>query len=158
MKIKRKILNKVSKQIMSEFIFTECAAIAYRAKELLSDHGVESRVESGYAAFRVGEHDCATVCYSPAATNKPDGQEGGVFHAWLDVDGRIFDFSTFTLPQAVEFMAQQEGRDIPTEWNHDYVYTSKSGCHSFEAVRDGYDLAFWYDSQSHIAGNGIGAE
>lgn len=149
--IKKEILQAVSKQIKTEFkgSLGRCQRITERAQVLLAEHGIDTTIIKGEAAFRVGNSELANVAFlSETYGMQVFGHPDNLFHYWLKDDaGRILDFSTFTLKDVVAMLDKQEGIKKPTKvtWCPDYLYVSYSECVSQHKVRfSRNDKLFFY--------------
>lgn len=142
--IKKEILQAVSQQIKTEF-----KRITERAQVLLAEHGIDTTIIKGEAAFRVGNSELANVAFvSETHGMQVFGHPDNLFHYWLkDDSNRILDFSTFTLKDVVADLDKKERVKKPTKvtWCPDYLYVKNSECASLHKVRFGKnDKLFFY--------------
>lgn len=74
----------------------DCYVHAVIGQQLLKDLGFECQLVVGYAAWRVGDGDSDVISHTKEVdTHLPPGVKGAVYHAWLEHDGCLVDFSTY---------------------------------------------------------------
>ena len=151
--IKKETLQAVSQQIKTEFkgSLGRCQRITERAQVLLAEHGIDTTIVKGEAAFRVGNSPLANVSYVKtvvAADSLYNADLDTVFHYWLtDENNMILDFTTFTFRDIVAHMDKLERVKKPTKvsWSPDYLYVKNSECVSLHKIRYGNrDKLFFY--------------
>lgn len=151
--IKKETLQAVSQQIKTEFkgSLGRCQRITERAQVLLAEHGIDTTIVKGEAAFRVGNSPLANVSYVKAvvaADSLYNADLDTVFHYWLtDENNMILDFTTFTFRDIVAHMDKLERVKKPTKvsWSPDYLYVRRNECVSLNKVNHGNrDKMFFY--------------
>jgi hypothetical protein len=107
---------------------SDCAVHAYLAHPVLVEHGIDCRVVIGAAAWRIGPNDGDVITHIPqhsqiAAATK---NKAIPYHAWLENDSHIIDFSTHTLRLKAAQLDASDGGQTTVEWCPDYILISKT--------------------------------
>ena len=153
--IKKETLQAVSQQIKTEFkgSLGRCQRITERAQVLLAEHGIDTTIVKGEAAFRVGNSELANVAFVKQTYGMQVlGNADNLFHYWLKDDtGRILDFTTYTLRGVIAATDRAEGIKKPTKvtWCPDYLYVKNSECVSLHKIHYGNrDKMFFYKAST----------
>lgn len=123
---------KAVRQVVSaltDYGTADCLLYVHVASELLDELGLSVSTCAGFAAWRVGPGEGDVISYWPHSSTKgayaPDGagEKALMFHAWLDVDGLIVDFSTWTLNEQAKMLDEADGGHTDVQWAPDFVVT-----------------------------------
>lgn len=127
----RKLSISSSKQLGGD-----CAAHAYLAQRILADHGVQTRVAFGVAAWRIGPGDGDVISHVPQVGKVQLMMQPKAFpyHAWLETDSAIIDFSTHTLGLKASQLDAMDGGHTTVAWCPDYLVLKLGDVKSFEDV------------------------
>lgn len=127
----RKLSTSTSQQLGGD-----CAAHAYLAQQVLADHGVQARVVFGVAAWRIGPGDGDVISHIPQFNPALLSLQPKAFpyHAWLETDSAIIDFSTHTLGLKASQLDAQDGGHTTVAWCPDYLFLKMEEVKTFEDV------------------------
>lgn len=117
----------------------DCYDHAVIGVELLRRLGIEARIAVGYAAWRVGEGDGDVVAHTPKGQVFPPQNGAGegrhaVFHAWIEVAGRILDLTTYQLRRKAAELDALDGGQTQVDWAPDYLFLDKTEVQDYAAV------------------------
>lgn len=108
----------------SEHYGADCASQAILAQAVLKQHGFETKLVAGYAAWRVGEGDSDVISHIMNASI-PEQQGAMVFHVWLEHGDRFLDFTTYQLKEKAAQLDALDGGSTQVDWCPEYIYTDK---------------------------------
>lgn len=123
----------------SSHVGADCYLHADLCRELLKQHGVESRLVIGFAAWRVGGGHGDVIVHAPLQGMAPQ-PEALPFHAWLEIgpaesDHRlILDFSTYQLRRKAAELDALDGGHTNVNWCPDYLAALATDVSSLEDV------------------------
>jgi hypothetical protein len=127
----------------SEKYGRDCLLHASIGKALLEKLGVDAKVVIGFAAWRVGDGDGDVVLHVPAEGMKYDSTQIP-FHAWLEVNGSVFDLTTYQLKDKARMLDAQDGGNTQVDWCPEYLITSYQEADNLDAViQDDMGEAFY---------------
>jgi hypothetical protein len=123
----------------------DCYAYAAYGQWLLARLGVPSTIAVGYAAWRVGDADHDVIGHDPSMVSIVNPSSSALaYHAWLEVAGRILDFTTHQLPHKAAVMDAIDGRHTTVAWCPDYLFVERAQISSMARVRQDYAGLFYY--------------
>lgn len=123
----------------SSHVGADCYLHADLCRELLKQHGVESRLVIGFAAWRVGDGHGDVIVHAPLQGMAPQ-PEALPFHAWLEIGPAesahrlILDFSTYQLRRKAAELDALDGGDTNVNWCPDYLAALATDVSSLEDV------------------------
>lgn len=92
----------------SPSVGSDCYLHAALGRQLLADLGIEARVVTGYAAWRVGPGDGDVISHTHQETSYlPQGAIGFAYHAWLACAGHVIDFTTYQLKCVLDSLTRK---------------------------------------------------
>ncbi|WP_432263377.1 hypothetical protein [Cupriavidus sp. TMH.W2] len=147
-------IRKLS-EAASAHLGRDCHLHAALCREILSMHGVETRLVIGFAAWRVGDGHGDVILHAPIANMIPQGQ-AVPFHAWLEIgpaESRhriILDFTTYQLRQKAAEMDQLDGGRTTVEWCPDYLAAQATQISSLKQVTMKNKGLFFYQHNSEV--------
>lgn len=103
----------------------DCCLYAQIGQYLLQRLGVTTEIALGYAAWRVGDGDGDVIAHHPIVCGEPLSGMWGAYHAWIEADGRIIDFSTHTLALKCALLDAQDGGQTNADWCPKYLAVEK---------------------------------
>lgn len=134
-------------------IGTDCFTHATLGQAVLQAHGVRADIVVGFAGWRVGDGDGDVILHAPAP-NMPYQPGGVAYHVWLELDGYIFDATTYQLRQKAVSLDLLDGGCTTVDWCPDYLYMSKKSRSTLQAVTMGHAGMYYYqqvpDVERHI--------
>lgn len=134
---------------LSSYHGGDCLLHAKVGQKLLREEGVETRLVVGEAAWRVGEGNGDVIAHSRKCnTFAAFGNE--IFHTWLEHDGYVIDFTTYTLPVKARLMDATDGMRTNVVWCPEYLYVPKSSVSSYPEVRDKHAGMYHYHRNSAL--------
>ena len=140
----RKLFISSSRQLGGD-----CAAHAYLAQMILADHGISSGVLFGIAAWRVGPGDGDVISHVPDVDPVLLAQQPRAFpyHAWLETELFIIDFSTYTLRLKASQLDELDGSHTSVAWCPDYLLMKRDEVKTFKEVANapGWGQAFYQE-------------
>jgi hypothetical protein len=128
----------------------DCYNYVSYGQHLLRRLGVPAEIAVGYAAWRVGDGDGDVVAHHPSMMAGVAGAVGlnpdaMIYHAWLEVAGRIIDFSICDLPHKAALNDAADGMRTTITWSPDYLVAEKREVVSFLRVRQEHAGLFYYE-------------
>jgi hypothetical protein len=123
-------------QSSSLYLGSDCACHAYLAQKILTENGIECRVAIGAAAWRVGPNDGDVISHIPSRENilfKAD-TKAIPYHAWVETDSFIIDFSTHTLRLKASQLDALDGGHTTVEWNPEFLLLTKEEVKTYREV------------------------
>lgn len=119
--------------------FADCLLMARMARAALADLGLQTTIQVGDAAWRVGPGDGDMIQHrGEGIATLTGGLTAMPFHAWLvDEAGRIIDYSTGDLGAKAALLDSADGGKTQVDWAPEVLISPDQGL-SFEAVRDAY--------------------
>jgi len=115
----------------------DCYLHAALGQKLLQELGFESQIKVGFAAWRVGVGDSDVISHTyKTQSYSPPGKQGiGVpFHAWLECDGLIVDFTTYQFIQKARDLDALDGGTTHVDWRPVFLVVPKTHLHTFHDV------------------------
>lgn len=108
----------------------DCCSYAMYGQHLLQRLGVPAEVAIGYASWRVGDGDGDVIAHHPSCVGGYIGTptsdlEAAPYHAWIDVAGRVVDFTTHDLPRKGAMLDALDGRRTTVTWHPDFLLAEK---------------------------------
>lgn len=102
----------------------DCILHARFAQYLFRQNAIQSRLVVGEASWRVGPGDGDVIAHSPSAGGFMPfaGEMGLPMHAWLEVDGKIFDCTTHTLRLKARELDACDGGKTTVAWAPPYLW------------------------------------
>lgn len=114
---------------------TDCMLFAMHAQRLLSTLGIETRLVVGEAAWHFGPQKTDGIAHSPRLTGlKIVNGNSFAFHAWLEREDHILDFSTFTFRTKAALMDAQDGGSTQVNWCPDYLMLAYTETRDLETL------------------------
>ena len=127
----------------SESLGVDCLMHAVMTKAVLAELGVDATIEVGEAAWRIGEGDADVICH--LARMAPNAKPGEwPYHAWLNVQGNIFDVTTYQLPIKAKMAAEVDGQPFSITWSPEFMFVRKDQCSSERDVTKLHAGLFYY--------------
>jgi hypothetical protein len=133
----------------------DCYSYVSYGRYLLGRLGVPAEIVIGYAAWRVGDGNVDVIAHHPNVPTvcvagpeiSPNGlsPDSMMYHAWLEVAGRIIDFSTCDLPRKAAIADAADGMHTTVTWAPDYLAAEKREVASFEKVTQEHAGLFCYE-------------
>jgi hypothetical protein len=127
----------------------DCYSYVTYGQHLLHRLGIPAEIAVGYAAWRVGDGDADVVGHHPSMSGNliavRRGRDAAIYHAWLEVAGRIIDFSTCDLPRKAALNDAADGMRTTISWSPDYLLAEKHEVVSFLRVRQEHAGLFYYE-------------
>lgn len=111
---------------------SDCYIHAAIAQQIILRLGAETTLSVGYAAWRVGDGNGDVILHAPLP-NMPS-QEGVPYHAWLETDTHVIDFTTYQLKAKAASMDALDGGTTTVTWCPDFLFVTKKSMSSFERV------------------------
>jgi hypothetical protein len=129
------VLRKCATAMSSSF-GRDCAMHAQLGRALLADSDFEARLIVGYAAWRVGRGGGDAVEHiSHPADYLPSGVKRFGYHAWLNCNGVIIDFTTYQLKRKAQELDAADGGHTTVEWCPDYLLLPPHAIKRYEEVQ-----------------------
>ena len=141
----RKYMPMVSSQLEGA-----CLRHAEMGQQFLNGVGIETRLVIGEAAWRVGNGVGDAIAHTKKCNTSLWTAGDEISHAWLEHDGHIIDFTTYTLPVKARMMDALDGNRTNVLWCPDYLYAPKSDVSSYPDVRDKHAGMFHYRRNSAL--------
>jgi len=113
---------------------SDCYIHSAIAQELLCRLGIEAILVAGYAAFRVGDGDPDVIVHAPLP-GMPHQPGGAAYHAWLEVEDFILDFTTYQLRDKAAQLDALDGGTTTVIWCPDYLFAPKVSISTFQNVK-----------------------
>lgn len=106
------------------------------AHAILNEEGIAARLVVGAAAWRVGPGDSDVITHLPTQENIDAISTVAAFpyHAWLEFDDTIIDFSTHSLQAKGQQLDAQDGGRTTVDWCPDYLTLDKAELQPLEVV------------------------
>lgn len=146
---------------ITSFHGADCLLTSKVAAAALRKLGYENAVAvAGSAAWRVGEGDGDVVMHAMEMShqstgllkpNSADGVPAGLFHAWVQVNNDIVDFTTACLPAKAHALDAMDGMTTTVDWSPPFLWVDAKTCQSFDEVANGFDVGvFAYRRHAEI--------
>jgi hypothetical protein len=116
----------------SDRLGTDCYVHAAIVREILGELGVAAKLVGGYAAWRVGPGDSDVILHAPTP-GMVLPEKALPFHVWLEVEGYLYDVTTYELRLKARQLDAQDGGHTTVVWCPDYLFVAKS---SISSIRD----------------------
>jgi hypothetical protein len=115
---------------------TDCFLHMELAQALLSDLGVNTRTELGYAAWRVGPGDHDVISNVPFIRGYASpGVKSFAYHTWLEYRGLILDFTTYQLRDKPRLLDSTDQYQTTVTWCPDFLILPRKKIRSLAEVR-----------------------
>ena len=119
----------------SDRLGVDCFVHAELGRRILQEHGVESRLVVGFAAWRVGQGDGDVISHTDKVKAfLPAGGEGFAYHAWLESYGYVVDFTTYQLVVKARSLDALDGGSTTVDWCPDMLVLPKDEIRSYKDV------------------------
>jgi len=120
----------------SQSLGSDCAAHAYLSQRVLADEGIHTRVVIGAAAWRIGPGDGDVISHVPQTNGVQVALQPKAFpyHAWLETDTHIIDFSTHTLGLKASQLDAMDGGHTTVAWCPDFLLLAREDVKSYRDV------------------------
>ncbi len=113
----------------------DCAVHSALGQRLLSEAGFPSRLVVGEAAWRVGPGDGDVIVHSPSVGGVSFGSgKSFAYHAWLETEHQIIDFTTYSLSIKAKELDRQDGGRTTLTWTPPFLAIDKTATSSLKAV------------------------
>lgn len=115
---------------------SDCAEHAYLAWHILTEQGFNCRVAIGAAAWRIGPNDGDVISHIPRREDilAAETKRAIPYHAWVETDTSVIDFSTHTLRLKANQMDALDGGKTTVQWCPDFLLMSKGDIKSYGEV------------------------
>ena len=137
---------------------------AKMAQSILHEEGVSTRLVVGEAAWRIGSGDGDVITHSLSVGGyAPVGVKALAYHAWLETDESIIDFSTHSLRVKASQLDALDGGKTNVAWCPPYLVIDRSKSTSLkEVAQAASEGVVWYQEHpglhEFISKNGITKE
>jgi hypothetical protein len=111
--------------VASDRLGADCFVHAAIIREILGEMGVVAKLVGGYTAWRLGSGDSDVILHAPMP-GMVIPEKALPFHVWLEVEGHLYDVTTYQLRLKAQQMDAQDGGKTNVEWCPDYLYVPKS--------------------------------
>lgn len=120
--------------------FADCLLMARMGLAALADMGLQTTIQVGDAAWRVGPGDGDMIQHrGEGIATLTGGLTAMPFHAWLvDEAGRIIDYTTGDLGAKAALLDSADGGKTQVDWAPEVLISFPGQGLPFEAVRDAY--------------------
>jgi hypothetical protein len=148
----------------SSHVGADCYSHARLAHVILQEEGIQTRLVVGEAAWRIGAGDGDVITHSPSiGGHAPAGVKALAYHAWLESDDTIIDFSTHSLRTKAAQLDALDGGTTNVAWCPPYLVIERSQVLSLnevaQAPREG--VAFYQELpglHEYMVENGLSKE
>lgn len=133
----------------SESYGTDCVLYAKVGAIVLNQLGLKNaKAVSGEAIWRVGEGDGDVISHSISSMNSSivmpsEAKAAGMFHAWIECDDEVIDFTTFSLRAKAKILDMADGGKTSVDWCPEYLWVKKSSCSSLQDVMNSWDFGVY---------------
>lgn len=103
---------------------SDCYIHSALAQVMLARLGIDSNLVVGYAAWRVGNGDSDIVIHAPLPNMLPQ-PSGVAYHAWLELDNHLLDFTTYQLRSKAAHIDELDGGKTNVRWCPDFLFATK---------------------------------
>lgn len=135
----------------SEDFGSDCVLQAWLSQKLLDRLGVPSRICVGFALWRVGAGDGDVIVHAPMPGQHFDSMDSLPYHAWIEIDGYIFDATTAQLRLKGQMLDALDGGKTNVDWVPDYLLVEKSRVSSSSNVQNAPGPGiFHYERQPEV--------
>lgn len=121
------------------------ATVTAAALGYLGIVGAEARM--GSSMWRIGAGDGDVIVHAIEVQGPKFGpavaSHALPFHAWVEVDDTIVDFTTWTLPAKARILDSLDGGTTSVEWCPDFLVAPVSSSHSLRDVQCGLDAGLY---------------
>lgn len=105
----------------------DCVLHAQLAQAILQEEGITTRLVVGEAAWRIGAGDGDVIAHSPKIGGyAPAGSKALAFHAWLESESAIIDFSTHSLRAKAAQLDALDGGKTSVDWSPPYLVLERT--------------------------------
>lgn len=119
----------------SPHVGADCMLQAMLAQRILQDCGIDTRVVVGEAAWRVGPGDGDVITHSPQIGGfAPANAKALAYHAWLEMESTIIDFTTHSLKFKAKALDAMDGGTTNVVWCPPYLVIQREETASLKAV------------------------
>lgn len=120
---------------LSPHLGADCILHARFAQFLLRQQGVSSNLCVGEAAWRVGSGDSDVIVHSHRFGGFSTSDQLALpMHAWLLVQGRIFDCTTHSLREKARLLDLCDGGKTTVDWAPPYIWLDQQACKTLQEV------------------------
>jgi hypothetical protein len=112
----------------------------------LADLGIRSRRVLGFAAWRVGHNTADCLGNHPLLQgwSPREGVKALAYHAWLECDDWIIDFTTYQLAYKAQQLDALDGSLTSVAWCPDYLLFPGNRVCTFDEVKGGSEVGMVY--------------
>jgi hypothetical protein len=130
----------------------DCYSYAIFGQSLLGRLGLPADIAVGYAAWRVGSADHDVVAHHPQVQSfvAPFGSAARMYHAWIEVAGRILDLTTHLLRRKAALLDAADGYRTTVDWCPDFLPADRRQVASFGNVQQGHAGLFHYERRLEL--------
>lgn len=132
---------------------TDCYLHAALAQKFLADNGVNTKRVIGYAAWRVGPGDGDVILHAPI-NGTPVAENACMYHAWLEGENVILDFTTYTLKEKGRLLDLQDGGHTEVTWCPEYLQLHKVNvCCLRDVIQESAGMCYYEhipEVQAHV--------
>lgn len=116
---------------ITDFHGADCLLLyAHVGASLLRSLGINARPVAGSAVWRVGDGDADVISHAREIGGPKFVQQGAaqahVFHAWIETDEAVIDFSTFTLRSKAQQLDAADGGSTTVNWCPSFIWQKKT--------------------------------
>lgn len=114
----------------------DCYLHAELGRALLADEGFLFQTRVGCAAWRVGPGHSDVLAHRPESQGylPPGAGMGFAYHAWLESERWLVDFTTYQLTRKAQMLDATDGGRTRVDWCPDYLLLPRAQLHSFQEV------------------------
>jgi len=126
----------------------DCMGHAKLAQAILLQEGISTRLVAGAAAWRIGPGTGDVISHLPTRQDLANASSNAFpYHAWLEWDGNILDFSTHSLGSKAKQLDAQDGGTTTVNWCPLYLLLTPDQVRSMEDVAqaESFGLAFYHE-------------
>lgn len=148
----RRVASAVSKlcRASSDQLGSDCLTQAGLAQYVLKQLGIESTLEIGYAAWRVGPGDGDVITHLPLPNVAQISPRHVPYHAWLRVGSKIFDVTTSDLQYKARQLDALDGGSTTVQWAPPFLFVDPSEVSALEKVTQDTPGLFFYRPDSTL--------
>lgn len=136
----------------SSALSRDCYTHAAIIQAALESLGVHAELRVGYAAWRTeGTQPHAVIAHHPEGVVLDPNPKHHIYHAWLQINQDVVDFTTYQLPLKAAALDALDGFTTPVEWAPLYLWEPISNVRTYVEVRDGHVAGlFHYSPQPEL--------
>lgn len=144
-------------QAASTSLGGDCFMHAWLTQEVLKTHHIDSVIEVGHAAWRVGDgdgdvltHVCSEEQIQHFTSIELTGRAVLPFHVWLEVGGHILDSTLYQIPGKAAYLDSIDGGATSVEWKPDYLFEPLSSVSSMDEVIEKTKGLYFYKKEPRL--------